>query len=176
MDVKSYLQTMTAIKFDKEFSDIIETQNQKLPPTLKDATHLEFHEKKALFQLGVVERWVSKYFDVVVFKHTDGTQRLHINRRVVDIEAKNWKGDITWDELMEIKRQCGRGDKLAVEVFPADKNIINNQNIRHLWIIDEAQVPFVWAHKKRSLAVADDWTEDNERPAKNILKKTLWSG
>lgn len=54
----------------------------------------------------------------------------------------NWIDGITWDELMEIKRQCGFGDRLAVEIYPPDEHIVNVANMRHLFICNEINVPW----------------------------------
>lgn len=143
--------------FTSEFSEKIELENQTLSEGLQDVTNFNFPRKDEMIATGMIERWISKNFDVRVYKHADGSERLFINRRSVDEEQKTWKGDITWDELMEIKRQCGRGDKFALEIFPKDKNIVNVGNYRHLWIVDESKFPFVWANRKDSLCATDDW-------------------
>lgn len=54
---------------------------------------------------------------------------------------------ITWDELQWIKRQIGYDDRCAVEVYPPDDLIVNEANMRHLWILPE--VPeYCWGNKK----------------------------
>lgn len=44
-------------------------------------------------------------------------------------------GDITWDQLAEIKTLIWGPDARAIEVYPADSQIVNNANIRHLWML-----------------------------------------
>lgn len=51
---------------------------------------------------------------------------------------------ITWDELQALKRQCGFGDRFAVEVYPADLDVVNVGNLRHLWVLQGA-LPFAWS-------------------------------
>jgi len=41
----------------------------------------------------------------------------------------------SWDELMQIKRECGFGDHDCVEVYPRDCDIVNTANLRHLYIM-----------------------------------------
>lgn len=55
----------------------------------------------------------------------------------------DWKAEISWDELQEIKRGCGYGCKFAVEVYPEDCNLVNVANMRHLWILPE-RLAFAW--------------------------------
>lgn len=105
-------------------------------------------------QNGVTEQWYSQSFGIFVFIHKDGTERLMIHRMTLD--GDQWEDGITWDELMEVKRQCGRGEKDFIEVFPKDENIINCGNVRHLWLVDPSKIPCVWAHKKLSMAVNYD--------------------
>lgn len=103
-------------------------------------------------QNGVIEQWYSQTFSVLVFLHKDGTERLMIHR--MTMKGDQWEDGITWDELMEVKRQCGRGETLAVEVFPKDSKIVNNGNVRHLWVVDGNE--FIWTRKSGTLSVLDD--------------------
>lgn len=54
-----------------------------------------------------------------------------------------WVDGISWDELQQIKRECGYGDADAVEVYPSDDNVVNVANMRHLWIMAEP-LQFSW--------------------------------
>lgn len=92
-----------------------------------------------------IECWRSKFFFVQISDIGEGLERMSVNRTVVDITNRRWRDGITWDELQEIKRQVGRGEFDAVEVFPAEKNLVNVANIRHLWIFkNETDFPFIW--------------------------------
>ena len=55
----------------------------------------------------------------------------------LDIQRKDLKDGITWDELQHIKDECGYSDKDAVEFYPAKDAIINNGNFRHLYIFQD---------------------------------------
>ena len=59
--------------------------------------------------------------------------RLSINRTL--LSGERWEDGITWDELQSIKMQCGYGDFDAMEIYPADRDIVNVANMRHLWIM-----------------------------------------
>lgn len=42
-------------------------------------------------------------------------------------------GSITWDELQAIKNQVWGKDARAIEVYPAQGDVVNSGNWRHLW-------------------------------------------
>lgn len=63
--------------------------------------------------------------------------RLSVNRTELNEKGDSWQDGITWDELMEIKRQCGFESCWAVEVYPPDHQIVNVANMRHLWLLEE---------------------------------------
>lgn len=60
--------------------------------------------------------------------------RLTFSRAMVRRDGHYVDG-ITWDELMELKRQAGYGDRLAIEFFPPDADIVNVANMRHLFVV-----------------------------------------
>ena len=60
---------------------------------------------------------------------TDGsTLRLEVRR----IDGA---GGISWDRLQELKAKAGFGDRYAVEIFPPDARVVNETNMRHIWIL-----------------------------------------
>ena len=42
-------------------------------------------------------------------------------------------GNITWDELQDIKNYVWGDAARAIEVFPAQSKVVNSGNYRHLW-------------------------------------------
>lgn len=87
--------------------------------------------------------WRSNRFTAVLYReHSKAARRLSIMRSMIGADGKALQG-ITWDELQEIKGQCGFGDADAVELFPADADLVNVSNMRHLWILPEPS-PLVW--------------------------------
>lgn len=89
--------------------------------------------------------FVSSKFLVQVFEGPVAI-RLSVNRVKRKASGK-WRDEITWDELMQIKRDIGMGDRFAVEIYPEDEHIVNVANMRHLWVLPEA-LPFGWRNKK----------------------------
>ena len=83
--------------------------------------------------------WRSRSFLVQVFNegHQGGRKvtRLTVCRTELG-DGGRWKADITWDELQQIKRECGFGNCYAIEVFPRDRDVVNVANMRHLWVLD----------------------------------------
>ena len=71
--------------------------------------------------------------------------RLSICR--TSISGNRWKDGITWDELQRIKNECGYGNTDAIEIYPADNDVVNVANMRHLWVLD-APIPFAWRKQK----------------------------
>ena len=71
--------------------------------------------------------WEDDTFNVFAF-HDKYAVRL-------DIERKDGTDGIGWDELQKIKSECGFGSFDAVELYPADKDVVNTGNWRHLYVL-----------------------------------------
>jgi hypothetical protein len=91
-----------------------------------------------------VEVWLCTDFLVQVFDMPNCPRRLSVNR--TRHAGSRWEAGITWDDLQECKRAAGYGDRWAVEVFPADVDLVNVANMRHLWLLDEAPA-WEWRRK-----------------------------
>lgn len=51
--------------------------------------------------------------------------------------------DIPWNVKQEIKNELWGKDRIAIEVFPQDKNLVDVQDCYHLWIMPkEFKMPF----------------------------------
>ena len=55
----------------------------------------------------------------------------------LDIVRHDLRDGVTWDDLRAIKIACGFGDFDAVEFFPAERDVINTGNVRHLYIFTD---------------------------------------
>lgn len=91
------------------------------------------------------EVWRSCDFLVQIFAEKHGAERLTICR--TRIMGKTWQDGISWDDLQRLKRECGRAKKWAVEIFPAESDIVNVANMRHLWVLPQAP-EFSWQREK----------------------------
>lgn len=83
-----------------------------------------------------IETWRSSQYLVQVFQEKNGVKRLSINRTTVNDKGR-WNDEISWDELQQIKADVGLASKYAVEIFPADEDVVNVANMRHLWVLPE---------------------------------------
>jgi hypothetical protein len=88
----------------------------------------------------VIQAWESKRFCVQQYpveRHLEDLcqYRLTICRTTLNTEGK-WVDGISWDELMQCKRDVGFGDWWGVEIYPRDFDIVNVANLRHLWIFE----------------------------------------
>lgn len=72
--------------------------------------------------------------------------RLSVNRTT--LSGDRWNDNLTWDELQDIKAQCGYPMAEAVEVYPPAGDVVNVANMRHLWVLRE-QLPFAWRKGRR---------------------------
>lgn len=99
--------------------------------------------------------WRSRDYLAVLWQEPNKAARrlsinsAHLNERCIPRDG------LTWDELQRVKRECGFGDYDAVEIYPADRDVVNAANMRHLWILDEP-CEFTWRRKSPEAAHAVD--------------------
>ena len=79
--------------------------------------------------------WCSREFLVQKFEY-DGLIRLTVNRVRMQPDGHYEQG-ITWDELQRVKHEVGYGEAQAIEVYPPDSEVVDDANMRHLWILPE---------------------------------------
>lgn len=79
--------------------------------------------------------YLSRNFLVQVFESGDYL-RLSVTKCKVGnmLKGRTFADGVSWNELQDIKRQVGLGDRFAVEIYPEDDRIVNDANMRHLWI------------------------------------------
>lgn len=78
-------------------------------------------------------RFFVQLFDEPPFQGID-TRRLSICRTTLQPDG-DWEQNISWEELMQCKREIGFGDWYGVEIYPRDADVVNVANLRHLWIL-----------------------------------------
>lgn len=88
------------------------------------------------FDPSRIEVWKNNRYLAQVFSEPGGILRVSVNTIIAGKDGR-WVDGITWEQLMEIKRQVGRGEEYAVEVLPRDTDIVNVANMRHLWILPQ---------------------------------------
>ena len=120
---------------------MLEAENRRQPITLAAIPPAQWPERLRHAGHAPSEVWRSRSFLVQVFAERKGAERLSICR--TSIAGDRFADGITWDELQRLKRECGRGDKDAVEIFPPDRDVVNVANLRHLWVLAEP-LSFAW--------------------------------
>ena len=128
----------------KAMNKAIAVESKGFPPTLQRLSQERIDQIFAApTQKRPTEVWRSRDFLCQVYEAPGGI-RLSFNRTQYASPGR-FSDAITWDELQRLKAECGRGDRLAVEVYPPDDEVVDVANMRHLWIIDELQdASFVW--------------------------------
>jgi hypothetical protein len=61
----------------------------------------------------------------------------HISIRRIDGQPFN----PTWKELQLIKNKYFGTEAYAIEIFPADEDVVDNNNHRHIWKVDKTIIP-----------------------------------
>ena len=133
------------MKIDKEARRQLAIANAKQPPVLTKIP--PEHWPAGAYALGRVEVWRSSKFLVQLFTEVEAL-RISVCRVTLSSDSR-WSDGISWDELQQIKREIGRGDRWAVEVYPADSDVVNVANMRHLWLLERAPA-FAWRAEART--------------------------
>lgn len=115
----------------------VEAENRKWPDSLVVMPYEDWpeHAKQihGAMQAKVIEVWRSRDFLVQVAVE-NGFERMSVCKTKVGSDAHFLDG-ISWDDLQRLKSECGRKDKWAVEIYPAETNTVNVANLRHLWFL-----------------------------------------
>ena len=119
----------------------MEAANRSRPAELAEVPVGEWPGHLVGLSTSPARVWRSRDFLVQLYTH-EGTPRLSVNRTSMGGNGR-WLDGITWDQLQEVKRQAGFGDRWAVEVFPADESLVDVANCRHLWLLD-GPPSFAW--------------------------------
>ncbi len=91
---------------------------------------------------GMFALFRSKKFLVQVYHEKNDIIRLSVCRTQINSKGQ-WEENITWEELQEIKKQCGLDQLDAVEIYPAGEDVVNVANMRHLWCLP-TRLPYAW--------------------------------
>lgn len=88
----------------------------------------------------------SQEFIALVYDETFDEQsytRISVCRTKMQPDG-NYEDQITWEELMRVKDECGYGDEWATEVYPPNNELVNVANMRHLWIKPWSAPAYGW--------------------------------
>ncbi len=122
----------------------LKLDNAKQPAALREVPREQWPNPYAP-QLRV---WRSKDFLVQEF-YAAAPAKIRLSVCRTTLLGDRWQDGITWDDLQRLKRKCGYGNADAIEIFPADTDVVNVANMRHLWIMAD---PVTCAWRKPSNA------------------------
>ena len=88
--------------------------------------------------------WRNKNYLVYLY-HDREFLRLCVQRTTIKDDG-SFDDGISWDRIQQIKSAVGFGDYWGLEVFPADKALVNVSNIRHIWLFKDRPA-FAWSGK-----------------------------
>jgi hypothetical protein len=117
-------------------------ENRRYSEVLEELPKSEWPPSWAALKASPVRILRSRRYLAQVHAPANGATRLTVCHAMIDREG-NWLQDFSWEELMEIKGQCGFADCWAVEIFPDENEVVNVANMRHLWIVETAPA-FAW--------------------------------
>lgn len=123
----------------REMRRQLERDNAKRPAVLTPVPREQWPLPISATRTAVL---LSREYLVQVFDEGNGMQRISANRTTARPDGR-WDDGLTWDEMQEIKRQIGMGDRYAIEVYPRDRDVVNVANMRHLWVLAEP-LPIGW--------------------------------
>lgn len=117
-------------------------QNAKMPRELRLVPREEWPFELQRSRINRV--WRSRDFLVQEYAEAEPVLvRLSVLRTTLDPKLGRWVDGITWDELQAIKSEIGYGSHDALELYPADQDVVNVANLRHLWVMRELAT-FAW--------------------------------
>ena len=132
---------MTTIRLNREQRRALDRENDRWPSTLKLIPPQDW--PNGPFDDPDRQRvWRSREFVVQEFRaDPPALVRLSVSRTAVT--GTRWADNITWDELQDLKAQCGYAMATAVEVYPPASDVVNVANMRHLWVLRD-RLAFAW--------------------------------
>lgn len=103
--------------------------------------------------------------DALTFHGTYFGFRTHVDFRLGHLWVMH-DGTVTWDQMQSIKNLVWGDDARAIEVYPAEKDVVNTVNCRHLWRLGETDfAPDLLGHTPDADSLetrhANAWAEAN---------------
>lgn len=129
------------IKPNRQQRRKLAAENQAWPLALKQVPKSEWPDSQLPPEKWPNEVWRSRDYLCCIYYRENGVERLSINR--TSHNGERFDDNITWDDLQRLKSECGRGDRDAVEIYPADGDVVNVANLRHLFVLPEP-FPLTW--------------------------------
>lgn len=139
---------MTAMNLE-ELQNYVSKESESFGDDFVPIAYIPKHRRPgAMIPFRVVR---NNRFLVQLYRVDAGVIRISVNKaEIVGLNPENgpiWADGITWDQLQDIKSKLGYGHRDAVEIYPKDEDVVNVANIRHLWVLSEHSMNFVWRKK-----------------------------
>lgn len=128
--------TMNDLKLKRNW---LRQENRKFPAELVSVQKDRWARDNVLNRIAV---WRSNKFLVQAFEEANGFIRLSICRTEINSQG-SWKDGLSWDDLQTLKSEVGFGDQDAFEIYPANRDVVNVANMRHLWV-SPTHLPQTW--------------------------------
>lgn len=75
-----------------------------------------------------------QYNVVVAFSLVEGWGGMVYHIKVTKVDGSD---GIPWDHLQIIKNEVAGEEATAIEVYPRESDLVNEANMRHLWVVPE---------------------------------------
>lgn len=79
--------------------------------------------------------WRNNVYSVQVYVRTDSLH--HGQVRALQLAVRRHDGDEIhgWSDLQRIKDEIAGPERVAIEIYPAAKDVVDNANMRHLFVL-----------------------------------------
>lgn len=114
------------------------TQAKDWPPHLVEVPESEWPLAPGIERPQAI--WRSRYYLAMRYPEAPlglvEVRRLTINRVTLGRDG-HWDQGIPWEDLQRCKRETGHGNWYGVEIYPRERDVVNEANMRHLWLLSE---------------------------------------
>lgn len=101
----------------RQWSAELSRENKRWPHDLVEVPQDQWPASTSAARIQPQRTLRSRHFLVQIFPAEPGATRITVNRTEIDRRG-GWADGITWDQLQDIKRQCGYAEAQAVEIYP----------------------------------------------------------
>jgi hypothetical protein len=92
--------------------------------------------EQELIHYPVVAGWLNETYSVQQLEHPTHPGICHLL-----IKRHDNGTEFPWRDLQKVKDRFGGQDRWAVEMFPPLAAVVDNKNLRHIWVMPAGYVP-----------------------------------
>lgn len=82
--------------------------------------------------IGEMDGYDANKYEV---QHLEGWLTPQVWGTHIKVRRRDGKDGIPWDDLQQIKNEIAGEEAVAIEIYPADQDLVYEENIRHLWVV-----------------------------------------